>query len=103
MITLWSPDAEKLAYAEKNGNITVYTPKNNNSIRLAGHNKWVTTLAWVPLHLSKECDRLVSGSKDCTVRLWNVNNGSCERAFGNHIKCITKVLWSGRDEIYSCS
>jgi hypothetical protein len=53
MITLWSPDAEKLAYAEKNGNITVYTPKNQNSIRLAGHNKWVTTLAWVPLHLSK--------------------------------------------------
>jgi len=25
MIVLWSPDGEKLAYAEKNGNITVYT------------------------------------------------------------------------------
>lgn len=97
MIVQWSPDAEKLAYAEKNGNVTVYTLQNENRVELYGHSKWVTSLAWIPLHLSKYCNQLISGSKDNTVRLWNVDSGVCLRAFGNHTKCVTKVLWSGRN------
>ncbi len=46
---------------------------------------------------------MVSGSKDNTIRLWNTDSGTCERSFGNHTKCVTKVLWSGANEIISCS
>jgi WD40 repeat protein len=60
-------------------------------------------MAWVPLHLTKHCNRLVSASKDNTLRLWNTDSGTCERAFGNHTKCVTKVLWSGANEIISGS
>lgn len=77
MIVQWAPDAEKLAFAEKNGNITVYYPEGEEQVKLSGHTKWVTSLAWIPQHLSKDCSRLVSGSKDCTVRLWNTLNGTC--------------------------
>jgi ribosome assembly protein 4 len=103
MIVQWAPDAEKLAFAEKNGNITVYYPEKDEQVKLPGHSKWVTSLAWIPQHLSQDCNRLVSASKDCTVRLWNTLNGTCERAFGNHTKCVTKVLWSGRNEIFTGS
>lgn len=60
-------------------------------------------MAWRPLHLSKNCNQLVSASKDATIRLWNTDNGVCDRSFGTHTKCVTKVLWTGSDEIISCS
>ena len=93
----WSPDSEKLVFAEKNGNITSYTLENENEVSLNGHSKFVTSLAWEPLHLNKECNRVVSASKDATIRLWNVHTGVCERSFGTHTKCVTKVVWSGRN------
>ena len=30
MIVQWSPDPDKLPYAEKNGNITIYCPENDS-------------------------------------------------------------------------
>lgn len=35
--------------------------------------------------------------------MWNALTGVCERSFGNHSKCVTKVLWTGGNEIISCS
>ena len=70
---------------------------------MKGHTKWVTSLAWQPFHLDQDCSILLSASKDFTIRMWNTNNGVCIRSFGSHTKCVTKVLWSGSDEIYSCS
>lgn len=63
----------------------------------------MTSLAWIPLHLTKRCNQLVSASKDASLRLWNTDSGICERSFGTHTKCVTKVLWSGANEIISCS
>ena len=103
MLVQWSPDSERLAYAEKNGNITVYSPESDNEVKLNGHSKWVTSLAWIPLHLAEYCNKLISGSKDNTVRMWNADSGLCLRSFGNHTKCVTKVLWSGANNIYTGS
>lgn len=35
--------------------------------------------------------------------MWNALTGVCERSFGNHSKCVTKLLWTGGNEIISCS
>jgi ribosome assembly protein 4 len=35
--------------------------------------------------------------------MWNALSGVCERSFGNHSKCVTKILWTGGNEIISCS
>lgn len=37
------------------------------------------------------------------MRMWNTDSGTCLRAFGNHTKCVTKVIWGGENFIYSCS
>lgn len=71
--------------------------EDNSEVKLKGHSKWVTSLAWEPLHINENTNRIVSASKDNTIRLWNADDGTCERSFGNHIKCVTKVLWSGRN------
>ncbi len=62
---------------------------------MRGHTKWITSLAWQPLHLNGNCNILISASKDFTIRMWNTDDGSCLKSFGGHTKCITKVLWSG--------
>ncbi len=69
----------------------------DSQVKLNGHSKWVTSLAWEPLHLNENVNRIVSASKDFTLRLWNTDDGTCQRSFGNHTKCITKVLWSGKN------
>lgn len=35
--------------------------------------------------------------------MWNTDSGVCLRSFGNHTKCVTKVLWSGTNYIYTGS
>jgi len=39
---------------------------------MKGHTKWITGLAWEPLHLGKESNLVASASKDGTARIWSV-------------------------------
>lgn len=34
-------------------------------------------MAWEPLHLNGNVNRIVTASKDCTLRLWNTDDGTC--------------------------
>lgn len=52
MIVQWSPDGEKVAYAERNGNATIYCLANEHKVELSGHNKFITSIVWQPLHLN---------------------------------------------------
>ena len=45
--------------------------------------------------------RLVSSSKDMTVRIWATSSNSCLRVLGSHTASVTKVLWGGEDIVYS--
>lgn len=59
------------------GEIAIWDGENGTKIgsNLKGHTKWITSLSWEPLHLckeEKECELLVSGSKDFTARIWHV-------------------------------
>ena len=70
---------------------------------MKGHKQWIMSLCWEPLHLNSKCNHLISASKDASMRMWNTDSGACLRAFGNHTKCVTKVVWAGDGTIYSCS
>ena len=72
-------------------------------MKLYGHTKFVTSLVWEPLHLRENANHLISSSKDFTIRLWNTDSGLCERSFGHHTNSVTKVLWTGQNEIISGS
>lgn len=60
-----------------------------------GHSKFVTSLCWQPIHINENLDKIISSSKDSSIRMWNALTGVCERSLGNHTKCVTKILWTG--------
>jgi 3-deoxy-D-manno-octulosonate 8-phosphate phosphatase KdsC-like HAD superfamily phosphatase len=53
---------------------------------LSGHSDCV----WSVIQLSD--GRLASASRDNTVKIWNVNNGTCERTLSGHIKIDIDVV-----------
>lgn len=72
---------------------------------LVGHTKWISSLTWEPLHLTKEGDqpRLGSGSKDGTVKIWDTARRVCMLTMSGHTNAVSCVKWSGLDILYSAS
>ena len=77
--------------------------KTDHKVSFTGHTKFITSIVWQPLHLNEEVDTIISSSKDNTIRMWNALTGVCLRSFGNHAKCVTKLVWTGGNEIISGS
>jgi WD40 repeat protein len=55
-----------------------------------GHTDAVRSVAFSP-----DCRRVVSGSSDYTVRLWDIASGRCEAALQGHTSSVYCVSWSG--------
>lgn len=70
---------------------------------LHGHTKWVTSLAWEPIHLESHNPRLASASKDGTVRVWDAGRGGCQYALGAHRGSVNCVRWGGDGLLYTAS
>ncbi|KAE8209187.1 hypothetical protein CF327_g6794 [Tilletia walkeri] len=76
-----------------------------------GHSKWVTSLAWEPLHLLADRNehlsaypRLASSSKDGTIRIWSLSpTRRCEVVLGGHTASVNVVRWGGEGLLYSAS
>lgn len=101
---VWSPCGTYVATGSHNGYIIVYDAKNNEQIGepIKSHDKWVTSIAWKPLHLTSEFV-IVSSGKDGILKCCNVKTRVNEFLIAGHNESISKVIWSGEDIIYSCS
>ncbi|KAG1673474.1 Notchless 1 [Nymphon striatum] len=101
----WSPDGKKLASACKNGQICIWNPQSGKQMgkTLIGHRQWITFLSWEPLHRNSECRRLVSSSKDTTLKIWDIVLGQAQFTLGGHTQSVTCVRWGGSGLIYSGS
>ncbi|KAK0525181.1 ribosome assembly [Tilletia horrida] len=81
------------------------------SFAFRGHSKWVTSLAWEPLHLLEDRNehltaypRLASSSKDGTVRVWSLSpTRRCEAVLGGHTASVNVVRWGGEGLLYTAS
>ena len=91
--------AKKLSVAEKRA-LRHAVPQSR---ALKGHTKWVTSLAWEPIHLNASTPRLASSSKDGTVRVWNVSGASCDYVLGGHTSSVNVVRWGGDGLLYTAS
>lgn len=119
----WSPDSSKLASADNSGLIIVWeinkikknltrfleiqkeSPEKLGEFRtkLIGHTYFVTSLIWQPYHLNTNCNKLVSSSKDSTLRFWDTDTGQVLNVGARHKKSVTQITWSVCNKIYSAS
>ena len=70
---------------------------------LRGHTKWITSLAWEPIHRNARAPRLASSSKDGTVRVWNIESRQLHFALGGHTASVNAVRWGGDGALYTAS
>lgn len=83
---------------------------------LRGHSKWITALAWEPLHLysnietvtdrrlsGREDCRLASSSKDTTIKVWDTIQRRPVFTLSGHTAAVTCLRWGGKNWIYSGS
>ncbi|KAI1707335.1 WD domain, g-beta repeat domain-containing protein [Ditylenchus destructor] len=45
--------------------------------------------------MARKQDILVSGSRDCTVRVWNIRDGCCLRTLYGHVAAVRCVQFDG--------
>jgi WD40 repeat protein len=66
---------------------------------LDGHTAYVSAVKF-----STDASRVVSGSYDTTVKLWEVDNGACLASFTGHTNAVTTVCFVDNDKyVYSAA
>mmetsp|Transcript_3041 Transcript_3041/g.9521 ORF Transcript_3041/g.9521 Transcript_3041/m.9521 type:complete len:530 (+) Transcript_3041:113-1702(+) len=76
----------------------------NKPVRiLKGHRKPITAVSWEPAHIQSVSRRLVSASKDGTVKVWDTLLGRCLFSCSGHSMSVTCVRWGGAGMIYTGS
>jgi len=91
----YSQGGKAFAVGLQNGKITIYTTSNwEKKWTLEGHEDKVRSVVF-----SLDGNTLVSGGCDHTVRLWNVETGTCIRNFGKHENWVLKVAYAPNGEM----
>jgi ribosome assembly protein 4 len=105
LCTAWSPDGKRFVSADKNGVLIIWDPTKGESSgkHIKAHRQWVTSIAWEPMHSNAACERLVTASKDGSVKVWNVRTHGCIFTLSGHTDSVECVKWGGEGLIYSGS
>lgn len=65
---------------------------------LCGHTSTVTSFAWL-----KAGRLLASGSEDCTVGIWSLDDRTCLGLMSGHAGPVSSVRWASNGMLASCS
>ena len=98
----WSPDSKVLASGDNKGAVLLWDPECGDKIgALRGHKDAVTAISWEPAHLSLPSRRLVTSSRDKSLRVWDCGTRQCLFSMHSHRQAVTSCVWSGQGLIYS--
>ena len=102
-VLAWAPNAKRLLSGARDGQVFVW--EDRKPLKLKGHKDFITTASWEPLHVNSLCNRVVTASKDKTLKVWRVNGTTPREEFSlsGHTACVTCVKWGGANQIYSSS
>ncbi|KAL3817663.1 hypothetical protein ACHAXA_002008 [Cyclostephanos tholiformis] len=112
LCTSWSPCGTKFASGDRRGYLIIWDPIEGKAFGgsnggIKAHAKWITGLAWEPMHSSASanvaCERIVTSSKDCLVKVWNARTRKCEATLSGHVDSVECVKWGGEGLIYTAS
>lgn len=103
----YSPCGTMIATGSMDNTIRLWNAASGEPLGglLSGHSKWISSLAWEPLHLVKDgqTPRLASGSKDNAVKVWDTTSRVCAMTLSGHSNAVSCVKWSGSNILYSAS
>ncbi|KAG8982746.1 hypothetical protein FRB90_006576 [Tulasnella sp. 427] len=93
----WEARERILATGGHDGHVRLWDPVKGVAIgdAMKGHTKWITSLAWEPIHINPKNPRLASSSKDGTVRVWDPTNRRMEYSLSGHTAAVNVVRWGG--------
>ncbi|KAI9651967.1 MAG: hypothetical protein M1831_007470 [Alyxoria varia] len=108
LVVSYSPDGDTIATGSMDNTVRLWNASNgkalNNGQPLRGHTRWITSLAWEPLHRQHPGrPRLASASKDASVRVWDVVGGRMDLDLSRHKSSVSCVKWGGSGYIYTAS
>jgi ribosome assembly protein 4 len=105
LCTAWSPDGTRFASSDKNGVLILWDPTTGKPIFVKkAHKQWITSIAWEPMHLNGgKCERLITSSKDSTIKMWNVRTQQCLLTLSGHTDSVECAKWAGSGFLYSAS
>ena len=56
---------------------------------MKGHSDYVFSVAYSP-----DGKRIISGSRDQTIKIWDTNTGECLKTLGEHSNSVNSVVFS---------
>ncbi|KAG8902537.1 hypothetical protein FRB99_004372 [Tulasnella sp. 403] len=93
----WEARERLLATGGHDGHVRLWEPIKGVAVgdAMKGHSKWITSLAWEPIHINPANPRLASSSKDGTVRVWDTSTRRLDYVLGGHTASVNVVRWGG--------